>query len=508
MAEQFLEEIYQEAKLLCELRQVVEWAKVHDDHHVVMRYDEILPQLKILCQAYWEQDKEAAVVLWKALQELTKVQGDLILIGDKIEHEVIPLLEERMKYWGGIQIENEEEDFRFESSVSGFVTLKDLTRNIYYHSTIDPMWEAKKLAEYIYNPKKKAYSILGCGLGYLIYQLYVVSNGSVTINVFEKDARIVEYAKTYGVLDWIPEENLNVVVDTDILSFLYSAEDSDVGFYIFAPELRSEPEDSRRILQDLYIEYSSWRKFKKDIEINFWRNINSGSRMVSELNTSQFGEDYVIIAAGPSLDDNMEFLKENKGKKTLVAVGTVFKKLIANGIDPDLVVILDPQARTYKQIEGAEDQSVPMLISMSAYWKFAANYQGDRYLVPSAQIDEIRDYAIKHKENLWGCGGTVTSLGLEAAIKFGAKNIYLVGVDLAYPGGVTHATGTMDRTTKSTNGLIPVEGVGNQTVYASNAFIIYRQWIEKRITQTPDITYYNLSKIGARIAGTKESIGE
>ncbi len=507
MAEQFLEEIYDEAKLLCELRRVVEWAKLHDDHHVVMYCDLMLPQLGRLCQSYMEQNKAGAMALWEAVQELACIQGDLILIGDRIEHKVIPLLEERMKLWGGIETENEERDFKFESSVSGFLTLKDLKRNLYYHSTVDPMWEARKLAEYIFNPKKKAYSILGCGLGYLIYQLYQVSNGSIVINVFEKDARIVEYARCYGVLDWIPEENLNVVVDADILPFLQSAEDVDVGFYIFAPELRSVSDDTREVIQNLYIEYSSYKKFRKDIEINFWRNIKSDSKPVSEFDTSQYSKDYVIIAAGPSLDDNLEFLRESKGKKTLIAVGTVFKKLITEGIEPDMVVILDPQARTYKQIEGAENQKVPMLIAMSAYWKFAAKYQGDKYLVPIAQIEEIQAYAIEHRQNLWGCGGTVTSLAMEAAIEFGAENIYLVGVDMAYPNGVSHATGTMDRSTRSTNGLLPVEGVGNKTVYASNAFIIYRQWMENRITQTPEITYYNLSKIGAKIAGTKESIG-
>ena len=32
-----------------------------------------------------------------------------------------------------------------------------------------------------------------------------------------------------------------------------------------------------------------------------------------------------------------------------------------------------------------------------------------------------------------------------------------------------------------------------------------RKWIEDKIALTPDITYYNMSRVGARIAGTQET---
>lgn len=106
------------------------------------------------------------------------------------------------------------------------------------------------------------------------------------------------------------------------------------------------------------------------------------------------------MAAGPSLDDNLEFLRENQGKKTIIAVGTVFRKLLENKIVPDMAAVLDPQERTYKQIEGLEDKKVPMLLAVTAYWKFAANYKGDKYLVPLAGMHEERE-----NEEAWVIGG-------------------------------------------------------------------------------------------------------
>ena len=42
-------------------------------------------------------------------------------------------------------------------------------------------------------------------------------------------------------------------------------------------------------------------------------------------------------------------------------------------------------------------------------------------------------------------------------------------------------------------------------MYADTMFILYRKWIEDKIALTPDITYYNMSRVGARIAGTQET---
>lgn len=501
MAEDFLKSIYEEALLIYKLRKVAEYAKVYDAHHAVMLINEISPKITELCKDYAERDVFKARQLWSEILKLSHYGSDIVFLGDFAEM-LIPLLQEKVRLWGDIETENVEGDYRFETSLSGFLTIKDIKNGFYLHSKIDPMWEAKKRAETIFEPQKDSYSILGCGLGYLAYQLYEITDGSVVINVFEKDARMVEYAKNYGVLDWIPEDRLNVVIDSDILTFLHSAEDENVGFYIFPQELATQTEDVRSILMDICIEYNTIKRFSRERSINFWRNARCGTKFIAEFEASGLSKDFIVVAAGPSLDNSIDFLRKNKGKKTLVAVGTVFRKLIDKDIFPDMVVVLDPQARTYKQIEGLEEQQVPLLIGMSGYWKFATAYKGDKYLIPTTDMHEIIDFANKREMKLWSCGGTVTALAMEVANRFGAENIYLVGVDLAYPNGITHATGTMDRTTKDTKSLIKTEGVGNTTVYSDRVFMKYREDMELMIESNPHITYYNMSKIGAKIAGT------
>lgn len=96
------------------------------------------------------------------------------------------------------------------------------------------------------------------------------------------------------------------------------------------------------------------------------------------------------------------------------------------------------------------------------------------------------------------------SLAVEVAIQFKAKKVYLMGVDLAYPSGLSHASDTMDRRVESMEGMQEVCGVAGTTVYATHVFEIYRKWLENHISRHKDIEWYNLSTKGARIHGTRE----
>ncbi|MBQ8822683.1 MAG: motility associated factor glycosyltransferase family protein [Lachnospiraceae bacterium] len=505
MAEAFIEEVYEYARVISSLHRVVEYIRVHDDHHAVTKMDELLPEMCELCKACITSGYGKGMRLWDMVQQITMIRGDLIKMGDFIEAELLPLMKEWMQF--AVSIYQETGDgYLLESGSSGFLTMKSMINDRYLHSKNDPMEEARKLVENYYEPKKMKYSVLGCGLGYHIYQLYKVSNGSVSITVYEENPRVVEYARRYGVLDWIPEEKLNIITGNIALPFLQSSDNEETGILFHLPSVKEmEDELERETIMQVYIQQSTAAKIRRNVQINFWRNIQKELPMVSELRGKEHTEEFVVVAAGPSLDDNLEVLREWQGKKNIVAVGTVFKKLLAADIRPDYVVVVDSQERTARQIDGVEKQQIPMVLDMASYWGFAYRYEGPKYLVCVPGRDElIAEYAMKNKVETWSGGSTVTSLALEFAIEFGAKKIYFIGVDLAYPDGVSHATGTLDYKVRKLDNMTPVNGVWGTMVYADRVFCVYREQIEERIAQTPDIQYYNLSKVGAHIEGAIE----
>lgn len=500
--EDFLEEIYREADLYWQIKQAAECAMMRDERSALRRAEELLPGLYGLCGRYEAQDPGKGSALRQQVQDLEQAAGDFVRMGDILEYRILPLFVESMRQWGDIRTENAEGDYLFASAASGFLTLKNLRRKCYIHSTADPMWEARKLAASIYDPSKKRYALRGCGLGYFAYQLYELSGGFISIQIFETDARMAEYARRYGVLDWIPEDRLEVIVDADPVPFLESASDEEAGFHIFAPMFDDEPEDTQAVMEELDIQFRSHFKHREEIRINYWNNVRSNGRPVAEFDASRCKKEVIIAAGGPSLDDNMDFLRENLGKMTLIAVGTVFRKLVKADIVPDIVVILESDPVVYGQMEGLEDQQVPLLLANTTYWKCAAAYQGEKYFFSIPGLSESLGYPVEVREEAWITGGTVTYSALDAAIRFGAKTIYLAGVDMAYPGGVTHAKGTQQRRVLDTEHMAAIESADGGTVYADAVFVMYRKCIEERIAEAPQVTYYNLSRVGAKIKGT------
>ena len=89
----------------------------------------------------------------------------------------------------------------------------------------------------------------------------------------------------------------------------------------------------------------------------------------------------------------------------------------------------------------------------------------------------------------------------------GAKRIELVGVDLGYPDGKSHAEGTALGIQMNQEEMYEVEQVGGGKLLTTPVMSIYRRAMETRIAQIgDDVKFYNLSTIGARIQGTIEMI--
>ena len=509
MAESFLEEIYQYSNTVSRLRYVVELIKEHDDHRAVMEMDRIMDNVYSICKKCVELQYENAVLLWNQVKKLTQINEDLVYMGDIIESAILPLIEEWIHTLADISLQVDEE-FLVESTACGFLTIKNLRANLYLHSNNNPMEEARKLVKAYYDPRKNSYIVYGCGMGYHVYALYLESNGSVPITLYDTNSNIIEYAKNYGVLEWIPEEKLKIVVEEDLTLFFRNNYKENTGVFFHMPSVRQVEND---VIRDKLMEASvyqrTYQKFEKDVQINFWRNVASGIKEIGTMNQRGIKKDIVVVAAGPSLDDNIERLRSWQKEKTIIAVGTVFKKLIQAQIRPDFVVVIDPQKRTIQQIEGVESEQVPLIINYTAYWEFVASYQGPKYMVYSeTDRENIDDYAKKQNWFTFRNGGTVAHMALELAIYLKAKNIYMVGIDLAYPSGESHAVGTMDYRKKNTEHLPMTEGVGGKQVYTDRVFLIYKEQIEQVIKLEKNISFYNMSKSGARIKGTIENYEE
>lgn len=384
---------------------------------------------------------------------------------------------------------------------------------IYLCSTQDPMLEGYILAKENFTPEADAYHIWGMGAGYHIYALYQLTHGSTDIYVYDNDSFLFDIARSGSLAPWqviFSNPRIHFITDPDITKFSASLSCENNKFLIHRPSMLKLPENDesekqrKKILQKLQITLVSFENQKNDIYLNFYKNVKYSDDYAENLFPKFTGQTVVVIAAGPSLDKNIGVLKkalEDGAKIKVICVGTVFKKLIKEGITPDAFFVMDPGKRTYAQLSGAEDLNVPLIINTSSYYEFSQNYQGKKYLACQAGFKPAENLG----HTLFNTGGSVTTLALDFAIQAKAKRIILIGCDMAFTDNRSHAGGTADQRNTKGEERLSVKGYYGGTVNTGYLLSLYREWIENRIKSedAKDIEIINATEGGAYIEGAK-----
>ena len=224
----------------------------------------------------------------------------------------------------------------------------------------------------------------------------------------------------------------------------------------------------------------------------------------------------LYIAAGPSLDENIEWIKTNQNKFFIVTVGAAYKKLLFNDIKIDMITTLD-EKNVLETIQF-DDESVNqiksntiILAACSTSPKILEKFSNKNLFLFETQIPFI-------KENITFSGYSIGEVTLDILLKMNAKNIYLIGLDLSLnqDTGSTHSidSNSMLRSydlsaEKSRDFISLKEGVFNiegnlmQTVSTTPIFYISIKYLEfLTFNLDKNIKIHNLSKHGAYLKNT------
>ncbi|MBN1419984.1 MAG: DUF115 domain-containing protein [Planctomycetes bacterium] len=150
----------------------------------------------------------------------------------------------------------------------------------------------------------------------------------------------------------------------------------------------------------------------------------------------------VVVAAGPSLDRNVEDLRRIAGKAPIIAVSTGLKILLGRGIRPDFTAIIDYHRlsrRYFEEIPAAA--RIPLVCDLKANADAIRAYGGPLIFGNDRTINTLLRGACGDKGDIV-FGSTVAHAAFSLARYFGCDPIILVGQDLAYTDGQLHAAGS------------------------------------------------------------------
>ena len=209
----------------------------------------------------------------------------------------------------------------------------------------------------------------------------------------------------------------------------------------------------------------------------------------------------IIVAAGPSVEENIEELKRAKGKAIIFAVDSILRYLLDSGVEPDFVLCIDPN-KSKQHFNTEVPITTPLITYMESNNDILKIHRGKKIFCSQSEfVEEIYRLVDKIPPNVQP-SGSVALVAFSVCIKIGIKEIILVGQDLAYKDNQTHA-GRENKVAFNPNTDVELEGVNGEVIRSRYDWKEFVMRYEDLITQYPDVKVIDAKQYGARIKGTK-----
>lgn len=421
-----------------------------------------------------------------------------------------------------------ESVFVVETTKDQNKTLKfqDNQRGVYIHSKYKPLREAESIVDMLEEreiiDEKSHVVFYGIGLAYHI-EAFTQRYPDTKFSMFEPTFEGLNCYLGEKSLESLPIKNLLTV----------QCGESPFGFNEFIGEFVKNV-DKRVIICELPVyrqiyarEYSDFllrfKNFVKGqrstINVNYafkkrWI-INSVNNFETVLKTPNIlmenngvfkDKPVVLVAAGPSLDFEIDNLKriKNEGRAFIFSVGSAINTLISNEIEPDAMCTYDPtemNQMVFKKINEMEITSIPLVFGSSVCFEVLEQYQGPKFHMLTSQ-DTASSYFLKDKEqriiDRVNDAPSIAVVTLELLAKLQVSRVILVGQNLALLESKNYANGIdyhpQNDEVINQNSVI-VKDVFGKDVETNESYLAMKRQMEMVINQ------YQLAVINTTVGG-------
>lgn len=246
-----------------------------------------------------------------------------------------------------------------------------------------------------------------------------------------------------------PRELCDILRNADVaylerLRFeLYPALKPVIGEYA-----RSLADRCRKVFEERISEVMTYSAVGRIVVENILSNIPSFSqaRPVRALFSDRETGVFCVVGSGPSLDRAAPEIYRVRSRMCVVAVDSAASPLLAHGIEPDIVVSLDPRVDVAEHMSAVPEDvrwRIPWVMCSSVHPRVWRQLRGCRRFV----------FAGDHPIDTWlagrwgepgtlALGGSVILPAFDLACRMGAQEIVLAGADFSFGEGyLSHSRG-------------------------------------------------------------------
>ncbi|MDE6025326.1 MAG: DUF115 domain-containing protein [Lachnospiraceae bacterium] len=206
----------------------------------------------------------------------------------------------------------------------------------------------------------------------------------------------------------------------------------------------------------------------------------------------------IVVSSGPSLEKNVELLKDIKGNAFIFATDSAVRKVVAQGINPDAMITIDPNKSVDNfKVKGIE--SIPIFVEMYAKTEILEYVKPKNlFFFSSDSIFWSRLFREAGSKILnVPSGGSVATAAIANLITWGFKKIILIGQDLAFTGNRMHAGEAEIEINTNDSRYMTVKDINGEDVAIRKDYYIYLKWIENVASKYTDIEFIDATEGGA-----------
>lgn len=342
--------------------------------------------------------------------------------------------------------------------------------------------------------------------------------------IYEPSFAVFKAIMEYMDLSFLKEEDILVVggINDDMWrSSVYALTNSEtilatkylcVPNYerLFSEEYKEYGESLKKISESRMMDTGVWVRFSKELTRNLRDNIKEllrGYDLYSLIEDFPEGKPGILVSAGPSLNNNIDELKNAVGKALIVATDTAIKPLLNHGIRPNAFVTVDP-SKPLLLFDKEEARSIPLICMENGNAQVIEKQKGKIFFSLTWEGMGRTLYERFGKEMPFlETGGSVANNAFSFLRDCGCDPIIFVGQDLAYTNKKSHADGTFQDKMQDVNTeeskYIEVEDIYGNTTYTTADFKHYLEWFEGKIEALENVKAIDATEGGAKIHGAE-----
>lgn len=400
-------------------------------------------------------------------------------------------------------------------------------RTLFLHSRYDPERESVEFCENIEAGDAACIVLCGMGLGHHLQAICRKYGRDTVILVSEPDLPTIKSAMEHvNLTDELNSGRVRILtsVEKDYLHERLTGISTQLMFgtcFAVPASSREHNADFHKRCRDAIVDYASFAKMSlttlvRNAEITCRNIANNLPTYVATPPTQQIrgqfaGSPAVLVAAGPSLQKNIDQLESIQDRAVIIAAQTTLQPLLERGITPHFVTSLDYSDLSAQFFEGLRiPESVVLVAEPKASWKVIDAFR-------NAVVGEARtillDNVFAHRclgdalasKAPMEPGATVMHLAFYLAQWLGCDPIIFVGQDLGFGGHVYYAPGVAmhaawapelsrfctletkewERIIRQRNILRQVPGIDGTPIYTDEQMYTYLQQFERDFARAP-----------------------